>query len=81
MLSYLVDPQSAQFSDVNTSGGATCGLVNSKNRMGGYTGQKSFIVREGRVSFVGSETYLQDMVGAPCSTEVFSVRVREIVNM
>lgn len=42
----LTDPDSAQFYDVVTypkTKGA-CGLVNSKNRLGGYGGKKPFIV-------------------------------------
>jgi hypothetical protein len=43
----LSDPASAQFEDVATSAAnpdVVCGLVNSKNRMGGYAGNKRFIV-------------------------------------
>jgi len=44
----LVDPGSAQFQDVKaTAGGTVCGMVNAKNRMGGYNGFKPFIVRRG----------------------------------
>lgn len=57
LLSKLVDPDSAKFvwpygfqygvwklgsSEMN--GWLTCGLVNARNRMGGYTGQRSFVV-------------------------------------
>ncbi|MCW2200427.1 hypothetical protein M2227_002517 [Bradyrhizobium elkanii] len=42
----LFDPYSAQYEDVreiNTDVGAmVCGLVNAKNRMGGYVGRKPF---------------------------------------
>lgn len=40
----LIDYGSARFKDVRlaTDGVATCGLVNSKNRMGGYTGWTPF---------------------------------------
>jgi len=39
----LIDPASAQFSDVTISNGSIlCGKVNAKNRMGGYNGSKSF---------------------------------------
>lgn len=46
--SVLVDPNSADFKDMvfvrDTDGTAyACGEVNSKNRMGGYTGYKGFI--------------------------------------
>jgi hypothetical protein len=38
----LIDPESAQFRDVRQNGPYTCGEVNSKNRMGGYTGFRKF---------------------------------------
>ncbi len=43
--SYLNDPDSAKFSRVsfNRENGFGCGLVNSKNRMGGYVGNKYFL--------------------------------------
>jgi hypothetical protein len=45
----LVDPESARFQDVRaypeTNGG--CGLVNARNRMGGYTGFTRFIALSG----------------------------------
>ena len=41
----LVDPSSAEFSDVYSKDGITCGFVNSKNRVGGFTGPQPFIVR------------------------------------
>ena len=42
----LIDPDSAKFSEVvhHPETGGTCGLVNAKNRMGGYTGDKLFLV-------------------------------------
>lgn len=42
----LLDPDSAKFDRVhyNAATGATCGLVNAKNRMGGYVGARLFIV-------------------------------------
>jgi hypothetical protein len=41
----LLDPDSAQFSDVtfNRSTGFGCGFVNAKNKMGGYVGRKQFV--------------------------------------
>lgn len=74
---YLVDPESAQFSEVVTENGVTCGVVNSKNQMGGYTGQRTFIIRDGRVLFVGDPYYLEAMQVAPCTIEAVMVRVRE----
>lgn len=42
----LIDPDSANFYDVVTypKTKGTCGLVNSKNRLGGYGGKKPFVV-------------------------------------
>ena len=40
----LIDPSSAEFSDVYTKNDVTCGFVNSKNRLGGFTGPRVFIV-------------------------------------
>jgi hypothetical protein len=42
---HLVDPSSAQFESVheNPKNGAVCGLVNAKNRMGGYVGASPFV--------------------------------------
>jgi hypothetical protein len=38
--------------NINKDGDSACGLVNAKNSMGGYTGDKQFIVeRGGRVVF------------------------------
>ena len=45
----LTDPDSAQFSNVNSKGDVVCGLVNSKNRLGGYVGPVGFIVQNGTV--------------------------------
>jgi hypothetical protein len=42
----LTDPESARFTDLFKSSGATpvvCGMVNSKNRMGGYAGATGFV--------------------------------------
>ena len=43
----LIDPESAQFSDVVTKNDVTCGFVNSKNRMGGYVGRTAFLYENG----------------------------------
>jgi hypothetical protein len=77
---YLVDPDSAEFSEVVTSNGVTCGLVNSKNRMGGFTGRQIFIVRDGRVLFMRDDAYAAALGDAPCSPEALSVSVRQIYN-
>jgi uncharacterized lipoprotein NlpE involved in copper resistance len=72
----LVDPKSAQFENVvvqeeesNPAGdrivpvqkATTCGWVNSKNRMGGYTGAERFIVREGIETFGSKQTAWNDI--------------------
>jgi hypothetical protein len=47
MARKLTDPESARFDDLfrvqSDSGEAVCGMVNSKNRMGGYVGATGFI--------------------------------------
>ncbi len=50
----LSDPDSAKFDKVlfNRKTGASCGYVNSKNKMGGYVGSKHFVATEnGEVRF------------------------------
>lgn len=53
----LFDPESAQFSDlfVNSAGGASCGWVNGKNRMGGYVGKVPFYFRPNGEALIVSE--------------------------
>lgn len=42
----LIDPDSARFSAVEKyDSGAVCGYVNSKNRMGGFVGDRGFLQR------------------------------------
>ena len=41
--SMLKDPESAVFASVYFNNGATCGIVNSKNSFGGYSGYTRFI--------------------------------------
>jgi hypothetical protein len=77
---YLVDPDSAQFSEVVTQNGVTCGLVNSKNRMGGYTGRQIFIVKDGQVLFGRDDGYAAALRDAPCSVDALSVSVRQIAD-
>lgn len=58
VLNALVDPDSAKFNDVNyfPKTGAGCGLVNAKNRMGGYRGFTEFVAeKSGNVTFAPSE--------------------------
>lgn len=57
----LTDPESARFEDLfkvqSDRGEAVCGLVNAKNRMGGYAGAAGFIYekssRTGTIMFSG----------------------------
>ena len=54
----LLDPDSAQFSDVtfNRSTGFGCGFVNAKNKMGGYVGRKQFVASlDGKVVMAPTE--------------------------
>ena len=69
----LIDPESAQFSEVTNDRDASCGLVNSKNRLGGYTGAKIFIIRDGNVTFEDDVDFASALKGAPCSTEAMSI--------
>lgn len=48
----LVDPGSAQFRNLIIGKTSACGEVNSKNRMGGYTGFQKFYVSQGKVVFL-----------------------------
>lgn len=45
----LKDPDSAKFKDVqyNRKTGVSCGVVNAKNSMGGYVGDRAFVVEGG----------------------------------
>ena len=53
----MLDPESAQFSDlfVNSAGGASCGWVNGKNRMGGYAGKAPFYFRPNGEALIVNE--------------------------
>lgn len=46
VVGYLVDPESARFRSIYLSpkDGVICGVVNAKNRMGGYTGDTRFML-------------------------------------
>lgn len=48
--SLLIDPSSAEFRSITIfNNGNYCGEVNSKNRMGGYAGFKSFSKVDGKI--------------------------------
>lgn len=69
----LIDPESAQFSELATENGITCGLVNSKNRMGGYTGTVLFVARDSKVAFWGDHDF-QSLGGtSACSPKALSI--------
>lgn len=57
VMNVLIDPMSAQFGGIKASvyinKVVVCGLVNSKNQMGGYTGMSPFMMhaRIGRADF------------------------------
>ena len=56
--SQLLDPDSAQFKNLRSLlafKNVSCGEVNSKNQMGGYTGFSRFIVVEKEVTFLKQE--------------------------
>lgn len=54
----LIDPDSAKFSEeADGKDGFVCGLVNSKNRMGGYTGNAPYIWKPGKGGLAVSETF------------------------
>jgi len=64
----LRDPYSAQFSEMQTNGGITCGLVNSKNLMGAYTGVRLFVVENG-TAYIGTEGFERSAkLDGVCST-------------
>ena len=46
----LIDKESARFGEVvyNRNSSSVCGYVNAKNKMGGYVGEKQFMVSEGK---------------------------------
>lgn len=75
----LRDPSSAEVSELNTVDGVTCGLVNAKNGMGGYTGRQLFIVDHG-VAYTGDEVSAKlnpDDGPSVCSLDALMVLVRQ----
>jgi hypothetical protein len=67
----LIDPESAQFYDVSSKNGATCGFVNSRNRMGGYAGRQAFIY-EGGIAEIYSDpdAAFIEKFGSKCPNDV-----------
>jgi len=68
----LKDPDSAKFREVhyNRNNGVACGLVNAKNSMGGYVGDRRFIVRAGG--------YVELEPDAPSSYESDSAKLEKL---
>jgi hypothetical protein len=62
--SELIDPESAEFRDVEACPGdseITRGEVNGKNRMGAFTGFEFFFVEAGQVYFAGTDGVMEVM--------------------
>lgn len=77
----LIDPDSAKFKDIyiNRKAQVGCGRVNSKNKMGGYAGDRFFVVftgGTGRVVF--DETSLEDRMARLDRNEKFTNPLAEI---
>jgi hypothetical protein len=55
---YLLDPFSAQYRQLRAGkGGAVCGQVNAKNRLGAYVGFKDFVLgRDGSTLYVSKSS-------------------------
>lgn len=82
----LIDYPSARFRDVfvsanpqaeaegGTVGGYLCGFINSKNRMGGYTGWKRFLASEIGV-YVEGDTMGDILVPAACGSNSVSQQI------
>ena len=53
----LIDKESARFEEVvyNRNSSSVCGYVNAKNKMGGYVGEKRFMVSEGKARIEPNE--------------------------
>ncbi len=78
----LIDPSSAEFSDVYTTNGVTCGFVNAKNRMGGFTRAQVFIVQGGIPEIADefpSDEFLNDLANK-CDGRVFDRYSRTKLN-
>ncbi len=69
----LVDPNSAQFSELATENGITCGLVNSRNRMGGFTGNILFVAQDGKVAFWGENDFVSLGGTSVCSSDALGL--------
>lgn len=59
----LIDPDSAQFDGevASKTEGGTCGFVNAKNRMGGYSGRAPFLVLNGSALMVSTAPSTSDL--------------------
>lgn len=73
VIAQLSDPESAQFRNERLVGEWTvissilCGEVNSKNKLGGYTGFAPFFAASGLEADVGGNDLMNGLVEAQCS--------------
>ena len=78
----LIDASTAEFSDVHTKGGVTCGFVNAKNRLGAFTGPRVFIVQDDIPEIldgIPSTAFLNDMA-SKCDDRIFNRYSRTTLN-
>jgi hypothetical protein len=71
----LLDPESAQFSNVKffRSTGYGCGFVNARNKMGGYVGRKQFVASlDGQVVLAPTEKEPEAPRESPVQLPTFS---------
>lgn len=55
VIKNLIDPSSAKFGQIKVfRSGVVCGEVNAKNRLGGFTGTKIFMVNQGEIELPAS---------------------------
>ncbi len=65
----LNDPESAKFGKiVARTNGVVCGYVNAKNAMGGYAGEKGFIVMAGKAWFETDSADFGETWNKHCAT-------------
>lgn len=76
----LIDPESAQFSNVESKNGVTCGFVNSRNRMGGYVGKTPFMVENGTARLASdADVEFGTEFGTKCPEEVVKAFIRRSI--
>ena len=62
----LADPLTAQFDHISVSNGVVCGLVNSKNLAGAYTGFEGFIVENSHAKIGEQSAEFNDSFSKKC---------------